>query len=353
MTKLQRNLKMTCLKAIKVNEEIFNKILFDYECKVKFVDDIHKYHCGYYDDKDIIYYNGKDELICQEYIVNGYTGLAKSYTCWKQIIVNKTLNMNSEFEETITGSKAKAYITKVLRTVYTAEEIDERLRMFEAEKDPDLIQQHYNYPCPTGQIIKLKNTYQFDINGAHTDALCEIFPKAKDKLIEMYLKRKKKGNERFKHYPNLYVGMLAQKTEEMRANGIPGKYEKTYNWIVQRTTKMLLKAFDEVGGQLVYVNTDGFIVQDPEKLITASKNLGEFKLEVSGDTYVYADKNYILYQTDKGLKGSCYESVRKDIDLSKGQVVHYNAKAVKNKEGKILYYEAANINKEELKIYEN
>jgi hypothetical protein len=258
--------------------------------------------------------------------------------------------MTNPAMESTTGSKAKAYITKVLKTVYTDAEIDERLRMFEAEKDMNLIQQHYNYPAPDNTIIKLTNTFKFDINGAHTDALCEIFPKAKDKLIGMYLKRKK--NPVFKQYPNLYVGMLAQKSKEMRKAGIPGKYEKTYNWIVQRTSRMLLAAMDTVKGCPIYVNTDGFIVQNPESLLTPSKNLGEFKLEFSGDTYVYSDKNYIIYQTGDEKKGSCFTAVRNDIDLSKGQVVHYDTKTVRNAKGEILYREPTNIIKETIHVEE-
>lgn len=341
---------MTCLKAIQVNDEIFNKILYDFEFKVRIKSDLHEYYRGYYENKDLIYYNGKDELICCEYIVNQYTNIITNCTVWKQIRVQKVLNMNNPAMESTTGPRAKAYINKILKTVYTDAEIDERLRMFEAEKDPDLIQQHYNYPAPDNVIIKLTNTFKFDINGAHTDALCEIFPKAKDKLIGMYLRRKK--NPVFKQYPNFYVGMLAQKTKAMRKAGIPGKYEKTYNWIVQRTSRMLLAAMDIVGGSPIYVNTDGFIVQNPSKLITTSKNLGDFKLEFSGDTYVYSDKNYIIYQTGDEQKGSCFTSVRKDIDLSKGQVVHYDTKTIHIAEGKGFYMEPTNITKEIIYVEE-
>jgi hypothetical protein len=341
---------MTCLKAIQVNDTIFNQILYDFEFKIRVEPDLYQYYRGYYENRDIIYYNGKDELICCEYIVNKYVNIIKNCTVWKQIRVQKVLNMQNDAMESTTGSKAKAYITKVLKTVYTNEEIDERLRLFEAEKDPDLIQQHYNYPAPDGQIIKLTDTFKFDINGAHTDALCEIFPKAKDKLIGMYLKRKK--NPVFKQYPNLYVGMLAQKSKEMRKNNIPAKYEKTYNWIVQRTSRMLLNAMDTVGGEPIYVNTDGFIVRYPNKLLTHSKNLGEFKLEFSGDTYVYSDKNYIIYQTGTEKKGSCFKSIRDDIDLSIGQVVHYDTHVVHNSEGKVLYREPINIKKEFIEINE-
>lgn len=341
---------MSCLKAIQVNDAIFNQILYDFEFKVRVKPDLFQYYRGYYENKDLIYYNGKDEFICCEYIVNKYVNIIQNCTVWKQIRVQRVLNMPKQAMESTTGSKAKAYITKVLKSVYTIDEIDERLRLFEAEKDTDLIQQHYNYPAPKDTIVKLTNTFKFDINGAHTDALCEIFPKAKDKLIQMYNKRKK--NPVFKQYPNLYVGMLAQKSKEMRKNGIPAKYEKTYNWIVQRTSKMLLKAMDKVGGCPIYVNTDGFIVQNPEALLMHSKTLGEFKLEFAGDTYVYTDKNYIIYQTGSEKKGSCFTAIRDDIDLSQGKVVHYDIHIVRNDKGETLYREPINIMKEIIEINE-
>lgn len=339
-----------------MNDEIFNKILYDYEFKVRIDSDLYLKYRGYYEDRDIIYYNGRDEFICCEYIVNNYTNLIPYPTTWKQIRVVRGLNMKSEAQVSITGTKAKAYIHKMLLKNYTKEEIDQRLRMFEADYDENLKQMHYYYPAfDRSSIIKLTDTYKLDINGAHLDALCEIFPKSKNDFLNMYKKRK--TNPVFKQYPNLYVGMLAKKTKEMRQAGIPGEYEKTYNWIVQRTTKMLTKVMDEVEGLPVYINTDGFIVQHPKTLVTTSKNLGDFKLEFSGDTYVYSDKNYIIYQMNSADKvekvGTCFTAVRDDIDLAKGQVVHYDTAIIKNNEGKILYREPQNIKKERLNIYEN
>lgn len=320
--------KMSCLKSVQVNEIIFNQILKDYEFKVRVTDDLYPYLRGYYEDRDLIYYNGSDEFICLEYIVDGYTNLFPCCTVWKQVRVRRTMNMSSCAEVSITGPKAKAYIHKLLKKYYTLEEIDQRLRMFESPKDPDLIQMHYYCAAYSDRVTKIENTCKFDINGAHLDALCEIFPKAKDDFVKMYQKRK--TNKVLKQYPNLYVGMLAMKTKEMRKKGIPGEYELTYNWIVQRTTKMLQSAMTKVGGTPVYINTDGFIVQNPDRMLATSTSLGDFKLEYSGTTWVYGGRNYTLFQTGeddtKELKGSCMEEARKDIDLSKGLVVSYDIK---------------------------
>lgn len=333
------------LKVIEVNDEVFYKILEAYECKVEIKKDLYPYYNGYYNDKDTIYFNGENEFICKEYIVNYYCDKIAGCTSWKQIRVQKNINMQTAYVDSLTGSRAKAYVNKILKRFYTEKEIDERLRMFEADYNADLKQMQYRYKLEMGQLIKISNTYKFDVNGAHLDALCEIFPKAHKPLHSMYERRKK--NPIFKKYPNLYVGMLAQKSKDMRKNHVQGKYEKTYNWIVQRTTKKLLEAMEYLGGQLIYANTDGLLVKSPNHLLKTSKELGDFKLEYSGDTYVYRDKNYLLYQTGDNMFGSCFTEVRKMIDLRKGDVVHYDIETTEK------YRKPVNIEKENVRIYEN
>ncbi len=246
--------------------------------------------------------------------------------------------------EAIDGYHAKMYMWKNLYKFYTKKEIEERLSMFEADYDPNLKQMSYRYPGQIGVVYKITDTYKYDINGAHLDALREIFPKADKFFVDLYNKRKE--NPIYKQYANLFVGTLAQKTDQMRKEGRPGLREKTYNWIVQRTTKKLIEAIEYLDGELIYAQTDGIIIKSPKNLITPTKELGGFKLEYQGDTYVYWDKNYNLYQTDK-LFGSCFEVVREEINLTKGQVVHYD----ECREGNVR--KPTNIIKETVKIYEN
>ena len=349
MKRQRKNMRKLLLKTVDINDEIFYKLLKMHKHCVKIVNNIHDYFYGY-KDKTNIYYNGKDTFVCQEYRLAVLCNI-KKYTGWKQVIVRINCNQKAEIKETVTGGRAKAYMMKILKKYYTAEEIDKRLNMFQAEYDSDLKQQHYNGDLlPSGKILKFTNTYKFDINGAHLDALCEIFPKAKDDFVRMYNKRHEKPV--FKEYPNRFVGCLAQKTDEMRKEHILGKYERTYNWIVQRTTEKLLLALNEVGGKQLYINTDGLVINNPESIICTSANLGEFKLEHCGNTYFYRDKNYCIFQFGEDLtkkdvlKGSCLTEVRKYIDLSKGKIVHYDRI---HENGT---YVAKNIKEETLEIYE-
>ena len=342
------------LSRVTVNDDVFNDILESYAFKVRVVDNIHDYYHGY-KDKSIIYYNGTDTLICREFIVYGRCNSKTPCTEWKQVRVEKVMNQKSEMVTSLSGTQAKAYVNRMLLKHYTETEIDERLHMFEAEYDKGLRQMHYNFnklddPDMHKKIYAVDNVYKFDINGAHLNALCEIFPKAKDEFLRMYNMRKK--NPIFKQYPNLYVGCLAAKTNKMRKDKIPGKYEKTYNWIVQRTTNLLATALEKLNGRLIYANTDGAMVQAPKTIINTSKELGDFKLEFSGKCYIYHDRNYIIYQFGEDKVGTCFTSVRKDIDLAKGQVVHYTQDYILI-DGKIAGRKPANIIKETLQIYED
>ena len=325
------------LKCFEVREDIFNKILYDFESRIETVGNFKDYIYGYNDNKNVYKFDGKDTLILPEYILNYYCDNIKFSTSWKQCQIRSAMNADTEVVESLYGSRAERYINDILLEVYNEKEIEECLLSHQAEYDEDLSQYHYCLPVEIGYIYKVKDTVKYDINGAHLDALCEIFPKAKDRLLKMYEKRKK--DKIYKKLPNYYVGRLGKWKD--KAKTIPGKYRKTYNWIVQRTTKKLFDAIDAVGGMLLYANTDGFLVKDPNNLLKTSKILGDFKEEFSGTTYIYRDKNYILYQNND-LKGSCLTSVRPEIDLSKGKVVHYD----RIKDGHA--YIATNITKETL-----
>ena len=94
-------------------------------------------------------------------------------------------------------------------------------------------------------------------------------------------------------------------------------------------------------------------VKSPKNILSTSKELGDFKLEYSGNTYFYRDTNYMLYQIGNELKGSCPLKVREQINLKKGEVVHFTNKGVKDDEGNLLYIDQVNITKEKIDIYED
>lgn len=331
-----------------IREDIFEKILYDFESDIiTKKDNFEEFIYGYNDNKKKLVYDGRDTLILPEYILNYYIDTFEFCTSWKQCQIRRAPNTDVKISRDIHGSEAEKYMNKILRDFYTEAEIDQCLKDHEAEYDPDYKQLHYTYPGTSGKLYVYANTYRYDINKAHLDALCEIFPKASKRLSKLAVAKTKEKKDLNKKIANYYVGRLGKWQDKKKT--IPGKYRKTYNWIVQRTTKILLNAIDKADGQLLYANTDGFIVSDPNNLLGDSKILGKFKEEYHGPTYIYTDKNYILYQTNKKV-GSCLCEVRDQIDLSKHEVVHYNIEQGKQ------YRKAVNITKEKLNeedCYEN
>lgn len=297
------------LPTFEVREDLFNKILYDLASHTEFCEDLTAYSYGY-SNKNTIYYNN-EYLICREYIMGYYCDCIEETTTWKQVKLRKVANIETTYQATITGNYAWNFIINLLKKYYTIDEIDSILKAHEVDKDEGFKQYHYNVYIETDTLVKYTNCFKYDINGAHCDAVVKLFPKANTEFIKMYKARKEQPV--YKQLFNFFVGELCRKG-----------YRKTYNWIVQRTTKKLYEAIDTTDGQLIYANTDGFIVQKPATTLNTSTELFDFKLEYSGDVYVYKSKNYILYQCGDTKVGSCACEVRDDIDLRRGIVVNYD-----------------------------
>lgn len=300
---------MKQLPHYKVTQEIFNQILIDHSLRVEETDNIYQYFSGY-KNKNTIYHKG-EYLICHEYIYNYYTDAIKGCTEWKQCI----LETNSEITKctkSINGLAAYNYMHALLSKYY--DDVDTMLKSYTDEKDKGAI--YYLELEKRHTIVKYTNCYKYDINSAYADALVEMFPKAADAIKALYLRRKEEPI--YKDYLNLFTGYL-------KHNGFTGAYW----YIVNRTRTKMDKIIEEVGGKLLYARTDGFIVQNPAKLLRDSKQLGEFKLEHQGNCYIYWGDNYVCIQTNK-LTGSCFNQVRDKMDLSKGIVAKYDIEYIKD-----------------------
>ena len=306
------------LKLYNVRSDIFDAICTDFRKNVRVVNDFDTYLYGYAskdEQKTTLISDGKDSMVVPSYIVDYYTDIPDAST-WRQIIITRNENFKLPIQESIHGFEAFNFLNKILLKYYSEEEIDQCLR------DHSMIvgnmkQFHYYVPTDKGVITEYPNTFKYDINGAHCDSLREIFPRAASDFENLYNKRWM--SIRYKQIPNYYIGMLGKEGS---------KYRGTYNWIVNRTSQLLIKAHDELGGDLIYANTDGLIVNNPKKLLNTSKALGGIKLEYQGTTFVYQDTNYKLFQMGDTMKGTCLTSVRSLIDLSKNKVVHYNKERI-------------------------
>lgn len=275
--------------------------------------------------KNKIYYNGTDCFLCRLTFLNGTLRSCnlptiKNIEGWKTIRVVKknaeALITSDSFEISIDGGYAFNLLRKLILNHYTKEEFEKCLNSHIAEYNQANAQFHYIYGGKIDNIYTFENTYKYDINSAHAAALIEIFPKAKDVIVKLYEERKIHPEN--KKILNYFVGYLCKVN-----------HRKTYNWVVQRTTKILTDAIKLVGGKLLYANTDGFLVQNPKNLINASKTIGEFKLEYEGTSYFIQTRRYWAYQCGNDITGNCPVSARNRMDLSVGNYITYDKTFIK------------------------
>lgn len=328
--------KKVRLAQYEVSAEIFNQILIKNHNRI-IIANIEDYQYGYSDKKNIIY-NGKDKLICREMYVDAKPAEAR----WKQIIVKKddSLDIN-DYHKEMMGSTAWHRMLKILYKYYTQ---DELLEIFANNQHEPCKPWHLNPPKLDDAVYKWSKCYKYDINSAYASAYITLFPKAHDDIMALYLGRHENPDN--KKILNYFNGMLKRR-------GFAG----TYYWVVNRTNEIMDKAIKEVGGMRLYINTDGFIVKNPAKLIKHSTELGEFKLEHYGDVYIYVDKNYFIIQAGQELTGNCMCMVRDRFDLPNGKVVHYNKvkKVIKEatvNDSEVSIIVADNIREDKVKVYD-
>lgn len=336
----QKQTKRKTLRCYSVSESVFDDIVQLMASRIRVVDNIEKYYTGY-PEKHLIMYDNKEVLIIREHLLAHFSNFTEEdyqlVEDWRQVIVRKNHTQEQDYLRSIDGSRAYKVMKEIICKYYSEKEYDERLNSFTAEYDAGEAQFHFQYPSTPDVVLAHSNCFKYDINGAHHDALIEIFPKAAQELRDMFARRKEEPL--LKAYINYYVGMLTRKG-----------YRKTYNWIVQRVSKQLKSAINTVGGDLVYANTDGFMVSNPEQRLKHSKNLGEFKLEFEGTAYTYQDKNYWCFQAGNEITGSIRYQARDLVDLKNGKVVHYKIDRKVNSSG-VIEQKLTSIQEELVNVY--
>ena len=335
----------------KVGGEDFHKLERGYQPKY--------YHTVYTDSYGS--HEGKEYLIVSGRALAYYTGKEDLFTDWKQYILYKDLNRTeADFEKggqkSITGPRALHTLMKVVKKHYTYEQIKDIFHSHEAEYNPDLIQIHRN-DYLENTILKCEDCYEYDLNAAYGDAFIALFPEAKKEIQWMFDHRhdtiKGVGNF-YKAVLNYSSGCLNSEQKWNTSVSEPYYFPKTYNWIVQRVRETVDKAIDYVGGELIYANTDGFIVSAPKRHITPSKEIGQFKLEFHGDVYVYQhlvpgySGFWLIQEVDKDgnivvTKGCNPNQFNDYNNLPKGIVYQYKTYI---KDGVVRYENGSQINVE-------
>lgn len=302
------------LSRYEIPRELFNKILFTYPASVEKVDNIYEYFKGYSSCHKIRF--NKEYLICTNEML-AYADPDFKYN--KHPTAQIICRINDSIDEP-TYIKSKSGLdyyndlfVKCIGKIYP--NYIEIFKMYNTEYNESKAQLHRFIQTEFNKVIKFKDCHYYDLNGAYCYELCAIFPKAKDKLIELYNLKKDKPQLK-----NLYcyaVGYLVRKG-----------YTGLYNYIVQRVRYKIDNAIEEVNGTLVQANTDGFVISSPSYLLETTKALGGWKQEYEGDCYVYRNDlpgttPYDVIQLGKDIKGTCRRVAVKGMDLSKGIINTY------------------------------
>lgn len=323
---------MKQLPQYKISRNLYDLIANSF--KTKYVDNINPYRNGY-KDKTLCISVPNKYIICKgaylNYLLN-YSFNEDMFDDWKQYVCVLNEDLETNIERDFTPHICKKLITdRLLKCGLSNEDIDKRLHEYEADYCEALAQQHFLDVEP-GVIERFDNCIYYDINKAHSDAIGEIFPEIRGWLEEIAMLAKE--DKRWKSVPNYYVGMLAYKTKSMRQDNEDGKYEKTYNWVVQRTTRILSRRLNDISdlnSNVVYMNTDGVVVQNPTKIIPGSTRFGDFKVESDETTfYTYAGENYSIIQYGDTIKGNLPMDLRKFVDLREGKVISFDRKLNEN-----------------------
>lgn len=281
-------------------------------------------------------------LICQGNIINYVTGKELISPSWMQVVcmVDNSLE-ETEINLVPYAYQANAKIDGIISKKYSPEEIDEIYNKHSLEDGKKIKHQLLPERYLDNKVHKFTDCVYYDINGAHTDALCTLFPKCKREFMKLH-------HSGQKAYINIYVGDLCNRGRR----GV-------FNWIVDRTRTYLDKIIAISDGEILYANTDGVIIHHPANYLETSDEVGAFKSEIVDDTiYAYYcpsdDKStaYTIYQYNnpkKGvvLKGNARLMVRQGMDLSKGII--NKAKLVKDENNT---WQAKDLRTEELDVYE-
>lgn len=322
------------LPTVTLNEKTWEFLLANMKHIVK-VDSLADYKCGY-KEKNVVYYtrgDDSDTMIIKTMYVKYLT--EKDYDFldgWKQLVcIKRPEQVEDAIFNAINPVEALNRTNYMLKKRYSEEELEECYKSHEAEEDSATIIKEnilYGAGLEKYKIYKFSDCLYEDMNGAYNSMLAEIFPRCSEDF-KWLNDHRHDNNDRLKNQSNYFVGCMTQNAKKYK-DGKPTRpiHPKTRFWIVSQITAKMYSRMKNVGGKALYVNTDGFIVQHPKKILETSDKMGEFKRESYGDVYFFrCNSGWCMQYMKKGkweIKGLIPLELRDKIDLSKGLAIDYD-----------------------------
>ena len=205
--------------------------------------------------------------------------------------------LKTKLTKCIDGSIAWREFIKELKQHYKPKEIDEIINEYGTTDEDTAEILHYT---PYGEESEVEGSYQFkakencittinsccyyDLNKAYASNLMHFFPKLEDWMMKGY----KEDKPRFKQVINFAVGMMQRYDDES-----VHAFHYLRNSIVTNTTDRLNDTMNYIienskAAMKVYVNTDGFIMNNADLEISHSDKIGDFGKETIDNNRVWS-----------------------------------------------------------------
>lgn len=310
------------LPQLTISQEMYNKILSKFTFKL--VDKIQPYIYGYTDKRLKVCQPNKYMILQGKYINYALNdNVISPVEDWKQYRLVLETEQHEPVLKDFNGNYCRNLVlSELYKLGLTKDDIENRLNMYQMEKSEDTKPLHALY-TDNDCVLRFENCIYYDLTKAYSDSLSIIFPELRPWLIKIANRAKK--DPRWKRVPNFFTGMLNHRTPAEEAADLPPRFTKTFNWITARTRKIVLDRLAESRGsktRVVYMNTDGIVIQHPVKIFPSCSELGKFKIETEETTfYTYRAKNYEIIQYGDTIKGNLPVVLRDRVDLRLGKVI--------------------------------
>ena len=313
------------------------------------------------DDKDwiptkhYIYVKGDSTFILSRRYIFGdcptpdYGHLGTTYWYVWHFRASDSVKTTTKVDKVINGAIAWAKFYAQLKKHYTHQEIDDIIKEFgtsDEETKPILhrnIFQKKDYV--SNKIYQFDKVYYYDLNKAYAANLMTFFPRLKDWMLEQY----KKDKPYFKKVINYAVGMM-QRFDSITDSKVDyHRFHLLRNTIVTNTTTKMDEAMSSISdmeSEIVYVNTDGFMINNPSNELAHSLEIGDFGEETVDNHIVWMTRvNQFGYQKysimqwyengEKVVKAiggfQQEEKLTSKIDLKSNKTVLFNTTITKKK----------------------
>lgn len=187
----------------------------------------------------------------------------------------------------ITGNDAFRNVMRILKQTchYNDTEIDHIINQFGIQEEQKPLHEGLFYDLrflmfSQNKVIKIDNCEYYDLNKAYASCLMKFFPRAAEVIKAGYKSKDPDKKALWKKTINYAVGFFQR-----------NKFKPLRNAIVKFINNEINKAIDYCDGELIYLNTDGFIIKNAKNKLKTSANLGEFKEEQIDNNTIYFLKN--------------------------------------------------------------